>query len=432
MLLDFSISNFYSIKDKITLSFIANNDNTLEEYHIINAKTQTKDIRLLKLGVIFGANASGKSTIIKAIHFLKNLIIKPQEEKHSILNYRTFQFTDLVNENVSKIEINFLANSIPFSYIIDFNHDMIFRETLYFHCPNKALLFDRSTELNSINSKILFGSKTKVPLEAKKMFELNVFRNNTALSTIASSTFNINEVNIAYEWFENYLYNEINSNYWDDDNLYDQLINLKDSKSDILQILAKSGFSISDFIYFDNIKQNKVNDFSIIYNDMQNFKSRTASFFVQYKSANSDYFILPFNYESIGTKKYIFYSILLFKLINNQILLTLDDFESSIHPDLLKHFLLMFLTNSSNSQLIATTFARELLDMEILRNDNIWFTEMKTDRSIDLFSLDAFPTNVLRKAHSKYNAYKSGRLGAIPNLYDYKLNFGTNYEEGYQ
>lgn len=432
MLIDFSISNFFSVKDRITLSFIANSDNTLDEYHIINAKTQTKDIRLLKLGVIFGANASGKSTIIKAIHFLKNLIIKLPEVNHTQLNYKTFLFVDNFKESNSKIEINFLANSIHFSYSIEFNQDMIIRETLYFYKPNKALLFDRSTDPNSFSSKIDFGSKTKVPIEAKKMFELNTFRNNTALSSISNCMITINEVRIAYEWFENHLYNEINSNYWDDDNLSDQLINLNCSKSDILQILAKSDFSITDFIYFDNIKHNKVNDIKIIYNDMNIFKTKTDPFFVQHKTANSEYYILPFNYESVGTKKFIFYSILLYKLINNQIILTLDDFESSLHPDLLKHFLLMFLINSPNSQLIASTFARELLDMEILRNDNIWFTEMKTNRSIDLFSLDTFQTNVLRKAHSKYNAYKSGRLGAIPNLCDYKLYFGTNYEEAYK
>jgi len=89
---------------------------------------------------------------------------------------------------------------------------------------------------------------------------------------------------------------------------------------------------------------------------------------------------------------------------------------------LIKHFLLTFLVNSKCSQLIATTHFRELLmEKNIFRTDVIWFTEIKSDGSTDLYSLADFDSSVIRKASSIYNAYKIGKLGAVPNLDDYYL-----------
>ena len=78
MLINFSIENFRSIKNKVTLSFEASNSNDLEDYFIINAPN---NVRLLKLGLIYGANASGKTTILKGLEFLQDLILEPAEKK---------------------------------------------------------------------------------------------------------------------------------------------------------------------------------------------------------------------------------------------------------------------------------------------------------------------------------------------------------------
>jgi AAA15 family ATPase/GTPase len=110
-------------------------------------------------------------------------------------------------------------------------------------------------------------------------------------------------------------------------------------------------------------------------------------------------------------------------MMRGEIIVTIDELESSLHPDLLKHFLLTFLVNSKHSQLIATTHYRELLmEKDIIRNDAIWFTEKKEDGSTDLFSLADFDSSVIRNTSSVYNAYKIGKLGAVPNLSDYYID----------
>jgi len=97
----------------------------------------------------------------------------------------------------------------------------------------------------------------------------------------------------------------------------------------------------------------------------------------------------------------------------------IDELKSSLHPDLLKHFLISFLQNSKKSQLIASTHYRELLmEKDILRNDVIWFAEKREDGSTDLFSLADFDSSVVRNTSSVYLAYKIGKLGAVTALKD--------------
>ncbi len=118
-------------------------------------------------------------------------------------------------------------------------------------------------------------------------------------------------------------------------------------------------------------------------------------------------------------------------LTSSQVVI-IDELESSLHPDLVKHFLLLFLVNSKSSQLIATTHYRELLmERDMLRDDVIWFTEKKPDGGVELFALSDFDSSVVRDTSSVFNAYKSGKLGAVPFLSDYYIELanGKNDQE---
>ena len=140
-------------------------------------------------------------------------------------------------------------------------------------------------------------------------------------------------------------------------------------------------------------------------------------------------YILPYSNESQGTQRYFQFSGLLDLMIRNETIFSIDELESSLHPDLLKHFLLTFLVNAKNSQLIATTHLRELLmEKDIFRNDAIWLTEKQEDGSTDLFSIADFDSSVIRNTSSVYNAYKIGKLGAVPDLGDYYIDLDDGKE----
>ena len=131
------------------------------------------------------------------------------------------------------------------------------------------------------------------------------------------------------------------------------------------------------------------------------------------------------NQESLGTQRYYGLAGLLSALCSTQLnstpckILAIDEIEHSLHPDLIEHFLVTFLKDSNNSQLIATTHYRELLNNSLLfRDDVIWFIDKNgEDMSSDLYCLEDVKKDAgLRATSNVYNFYKHGRLGAVPQL----------------
>ncbi len=161
----------------------------------------------------------------------------------------------------------------------------------------------------------------------------------------------------------------------------------------------------------------------LTYNKWERLKSFARQGFYMIHQKKDKKYLLPFAEESSGTRKYFNTIILLLLSLMNSSALLIDEFASFLHPDLIKHFFLTFLKNSTHSQFITTTHHRELLlEKDILRRDIIWFTDRKEDLSTDLFSLADFETSTIRKANSYYNFYKQGKLGAVPKL-------GSHYTE---
>ena len=120
--------------------------------------------------------------------------------------------------------------------------------------------------------------------------------------------------------------------------------------------------------------------------------------------------------ESEGTKRFYGFAGLLALLIKSPTVFPIDELESSLHPDLYTHFLLSFLQNAKQSQLIATTHNRELLaDRDIFRDDVIWFTDKSKDCATELYSLADFDTSTIKNI---LNAYKIGKFSGVPRLSD--------------
>jgi AAA15 family ATPase/GTPase len=119
----------------------------------------------------------------------------------------------------------------------------------------------------------------------------------------------------------------------------------------------------------------------------------------------------------MGTQRYYGLSGALAIILSEPTFLAIDELESSLHPELMKHFIMTFLANSTQSQMLVTTHNLSFLDdPDILRKDAIWFTEKQNDGATKLYSLSDFDTKTIRKGTSILNAYKIGKFGAIPNL----------------
>ena len=391
MIVNFSIQNFGSIKDKQTLSFEADASNHLENTYVVH----TAGKRLLKLALIYGANASGKTTILKALDFLRDLVMNPKEKKTDILYFDPFLFDVQTPLQPTELSIEFVHEEVCYQYEITFTRQAIISEALYIDTFEKVLVYSRTTDTQEQLTKISFGDKITIDKNALQVLELNTLWNNTVLGGFLKTNINLEEFRRVADWFQNYLKPIIAPQTQLGTYITKKISKEEVSKKEIVSILKKADFNISDII----IQKNKMQ----------------TNLFLEHTIDNISY-NLPINAESEGTKRFYGFAGLLALLIKRPTLFPIDELESSLHPDLYTHFLLSFLQNAQHSQIIATTHNRELLgDSDIFREDVIWFTDKGEDCATQLYSLADFDTSTIKNI---LNAYKIGKFSGVPRLSD--------------
>lgn len=425
MIIDFAIQNFGSIKERQVLSFEASKSTHLEDYYVINES----GYRLLKLGLIYGANASGKTTILKALHFLRVLVLKPEDKKTDVLDYNPFLFDLLTPNQNSLLEINFLRSNIRFNYKIEFNRSAVVNEELNFHNPNKANLFKRTTDIERQVAKVNLGSKLKVGKAAKEVLEANTLWNNTVLGGFLKTNLEAEYLKDVTDWFKIHLAPMINSNFKMHSSVVTRIEKHPNEKKSIINLLKKADLNIADIFVKERpmVVLDKVKDIlkamSIPEEVVNNFENEMQKKLEFEHKVGSQKYTLPFESESEGTQRYLTLAGILSVFMHNAAMLSIDELESSLHPDLYTHFLLTFLVNSKQSQILATTHNREILNnKDMFRDDVIWFTQKNEHSATELYSLADFDSKVIRDTSNVYNAYKIGKLGGVPNLGDYYID----------
>lgn len=425
MIINFSVQNFGSIKDKQTLSFEADKSVHLEDAYIVNFSGQ----RILKLALIYGANASGKTTILKALDFLRDIVLEPERKKTSELDFNPFLFDLNTPKQNSIISIEFFQNDIKYFYEVEFFKKAIVSEALFFYNPNKANVFKRKTNLSNQFTEISFGSKISADKVFEKTLESNTLWNNTVLGGYLKTNIDLKELQEVVDWFKNYLSPLVYTRTELEGFVTSRIESKEISKADVVTILKKADFNISDIVIEE--KEEKVPDGLIEFLKKQvkehsdkikelEERGKVTSVNIEFEhTVNNTKYTLPLEFESQGTRRYYGFAGLLALLIKNSTAFLIDELEASLHPDLYLHFILSFLLNAKNSQIIATTHNREILDnKDIFRNDAIWFTDKQESCSTELYSLTDFDSSVVRNTTNILNAYKSGKLNGTPNLGD--------------
>lgn len=405
MIVNFSIQNFGSIKDKQTLSFEADLSNHLENTYVVH----TAGKRLLKLALIYGANASGKTTVLKALDFLRDLVLNPKEKKTEILHFDPFLFDAQTPLQPTELSIEFVHEEVCYQYEITFTRQAIISEALYIDTFEKVLVYSRTTDTQEQLTKISFGDKITIDKNAQQVLELNTLWNNTVLGGFLKTNINLEEFRRVADWFGNYLKSIIAPQTQLDSYVTSKIDDKKITKDEILEILKKADFNISDMIV--RKKEEFVQKYLPRF-----FKVQIEGRIIFQHKIDNVFYSLPMEKESEGTKRFYGFAGLLALLIKTPTIFPIDELESSLHPDLYTHFLLSFLQNAQLSQLIATTHNRELLgDTDIFRNDVIWFTDKGEDCATQLYSLADFDTSTIKNILS---AYKIGKFSGVPRLSD--------------
>lgn len=447
MLIGFKIKNFRSFNELQHFSMIAGKTRNFNE-HICEKKGK----KILKFSSIYGANASGKSNLVLAIDLGKKMILsnsaaifsnqyfrfdKNNIDKSSYFEYeiekngRLYSYGFEVNINRKIIDSEWLIDMTSPKELVIFEKDNInktFHSNLKFDNKDDKNRFDICKKDMKDNNNILFLS------EMNRRIMLSKEKNNSFKDFINVFDFFVNDLQIILPNQKR----EIQFNYF------------SKFKDEIKPLLFKLGLDITDLVEYnttmDEIKDKLKSEYSAFIEQFnQEFnkfkKAKGYKFEATLRIENSIYTIsyvendeefkvkaikvihgdpdVPFDTyeESDGTLRILE---LIDVLLSDEKVYIIDEIDRSLHPSLTIEFVKSFLEllKDKNSQLIITTHESRLLDYDILRRDEIWFTDKNEEKATELYSLEQFKDDA-RFDRKIDKAYLDGRYGAIPIFHEF-------------
>ncbi len=424
MILELRIKNYLSFKDEVTFSFEATADKTLDDYYVVEKADGT---RILKMMMVYGANASGKSNLINAFQFINSFIHDIPEDKDEATSFVPFRFLDTISE-FGEFDLWFYIGEQKHRYNLVISEQVVKSETLYnYPGTQPAIVFKRELDAKKNISVVDFGNKINISAQATEAVQLKTLNNTSVFAAYNQVNVSVPELEMVVGWFKEQYMSSINP--------YTSLTEFSDNaiKSDTsikrqaLQFLKEADFNITNVLFEDKVRE--VPEFILATLDNAPLTDEEKKKIRKEKAYHYDEkffeheivqdrikkrFSLEEHRQSQGTMRYYGLSAPFFYTIENNGFLPIDEIGSALHPLLVIHFITEFLKKSKEAQLLLTTHNMSILnEKEILRKDAIWFSDKQEDGATDLFSMSDFP---IRKELSYYNAYKLGKFGAIPEL----------------
>ncbi|MBN1487001.1 MAG: ATP-binding protein [Anaerolineae bacterium] len=436
MLIRFITRNYLSFNEEVEFSMITGRARK-HPNHIIRDKAWN-GIDLLRSAVIYGANASGKSNLIKAMSFAQELIINGTKPKQKIpVNYHKLQVEGA--KTPSKFEFEFKINGNYYAYGFELDAQKIHSEWLYsISKKSQRMIFERETT-EALTVEVAFGDITFEDKEDKQFldFVAKGTRPNQLFLT-ESIERNVKHFEDAHMWFDKVLEiifpdtrfrglgisvsqgDELSNSLSEYLRLFDTGItglSLEPVDMDTeLSVLpdALRAELITDLTPGKNISLSTPNNRHYILRLNQDEELEVKKLMTKHKMAGCDEEIcLEISDESDGTQRLLDLTPGLFDLLHNNRVLVIDELDRSLHPHLSYKLLEHFLNSGTGqeSQLIVTTHESHLLDLDLLRRDEIWFVEKSGEGASNIYSLEEF---MPRYDKDIQKGYLLGRFGAIP------------------
>ena len=401
MLLEFTVGNFLSFKEKKTLSLEAGSIKELKDNVVQEGK-----YKILRSAAIYGANSSGKSNFIKSLDFMVT-IIKESSKLNSTdkLKVKPFLLNTETENQPSFFEILFTDSDKRYRYGFEVDNDKVHSEWLYILNQNlkkEELYFVR--EINGIGVADIFEEAKG--LESKA-------RDNGLFLPLADQ-FNID---VAKTIMQNINKLYVRSGLEHGDSVFaTNMMCDNDRDREILNtFIKKLDLGFQNF----NLEQKEGVDFGNRLRTLHNVYDNEGIVVSNYEFKLSDQ-------ESSGTNKIFDLSGFVLLSIQLGLVLIIDELDSKLHPILTQEIIKLFNnpeTNPNNAQLIFTTHDTNLLGANLFRRDQIWFTEKDNIESTDLYSLLEFKDEngkTVRSDRSFEADYIKGRYGAIPYISNFQ------------
>jgi len=433
MIIKFSVGNYLSFNDIVTLCLVAakikSRNKKLNEENLFSIS----GLNLLKSAAIYGANASGKSNLLKAIGFMKDFIITSSKETQAEepIEVENFKLSTETEKKPSFFEIIFLIDGQRYRYGFTVDSKKVHSEWLY-HVPKsrEARLFLREESKIIISNVFKEGrgltSKTRenalflsVVAQFNGPISINIFKWFRGLGFISGLSdagyrqYTIERIETDKEYRDN-IVSFVRRMDVGISNIVIREIELTDEEIKAFRYILKYIKEVSDEEV--SIPESKYDVFSIHKKfDKNNFPISEVEFDIDVQ-------------ESEGTQKLLYLLGPIVTTLLNGRTIVIDEMDARLHPLITCSLIQLFCsnkTNPKNAQLVFATHDTNLLSNKLFRRDQIWFTEKNRYGATDLYSLAEIK---VRNDASFERDYISGKYGAIPFLGDIEYILGGENE----
>lgn len=432
-----------SFRERTELSLIPSLVRRLPK-HVIRG-TSESDISALKAAIIYGANASGKSNLIKAIKHAQNMV-NLGVKSSSKIPYFPYMLDNLCTKKPTLFEFEIKIGLNNYAYGFSSDRTKIHEEWLYkINKKKDTLLFERKI-VNGISEFNLSGLKfnnrkdkqflefTTKGIPANRLF-LNECRERNVLETL-SYIEGLVEVS---NWFKHSLtvvfpsskYHGLETDIQKSrktNNLLSKILNSFDTGIEEIS-LQEIDFKRAIINIPEEIKQEIIDDIdensTILISGPNNTRYQVCksesgeikAFKLMTKHIDSDGNTIFFdlNKESDGTQRLLDIAPGLLDIFSQEKTYIIDELDRSLHPDITTSIFKAFLekTSTIHSQLIVTTHETNLLNQDLIRKDEIWFVQKDKNNASSLYSLEEFQPRFDRDIR---RGYLSGRFAGVPQL----------------
>jgi uncharacterized protein len=417
MLLEFTVENYRSIKEPVTLSAVAQKSRKVKagkramksDAEICPGfPVEGWDMELLPVMAIFGANASGKSNVVSALDYFALLVTGNHTKAISIQSYKSttpnpFKLDSTYHTKPTKFCIQVAVSSYIYKYRLEIIQSRVIFESLVYstsETKRPRILFERKWSEQQEhylwkNGESFQGSHLQLQKSIRE----------TELFMVVLERLKIAKIQLFSKWIGELVVDIIQPSLSLNTSMTNTLISYLDRENPSLRkkvvgILRNFDTGLVDL----EIRRSP--------------DSSDVEIFAVHEISQGNRVVWRFEEESLGTQKLLSFSYLVISVLEDGGLMSVDELGTNLHPQITSYIIQLFQnpkTNPKGAQLIFTSHDNTLQRNQLLRRDEIWFTEKKPDQSTDLYSLADFK---VRNDLAIDKAYLDGRFGAVPFLPD--------------
>lgn len=417
MLVEFRVKNFRSLRNEQALSLVASKDKSLRDTHTVSTGIGAAP-SLLRSVVVYGANAGGKSNLIKALQYMRGVVAESATalQPGQVFSVQPFRLDSSSASQPTEFEVTFLLDGVRYQYGFSLTPQRIVGEHLLVYKAFKPQRwFERRYDATIGKDIYDFGSGLK---GQKSVWESATRANSLFLSMAVQ--LNSEQLRPVFDWFLDRLviFNEITPL---TPQVTVQMLRQTEGKKAICNFLTAADISIADIDVVTRKVPGQAVHFDLVAGKTEvrseEMEENELRFHHATEQGNAVFGLAD---ESGGTRNLLFLTGPVLDILSKGLTLVIDELDTSLHTLLVRRLVQLFHNpefNTGGAQLVFTTHDTSLLDApNLFRRDQVWFVEKDREQASTLYGLSDFSP---RKNEALERGYLMGRYGGLPLLGDW-------------